>query len=76
MTDSDDEKQGRSREYPLSSFVEAIEAEDGMASTTDVADYVGCSYELAYKRLHELADADRVSRTEIGNSHAWMVNDQ
>lgn len=74
MTDRDDQNRGRSREYPLSSFIEAIEAEDGVASTTAIADHVGCSYELAYKRLHELEEDDRVTRKEIGNSHAWMVS--
>lgn len=66
---------GRDVEYPRSAFIEAIEAESGLASTTDVADHVGCSYELAYKRLQELADEGKVESKRIGNSHAWTVTD-
>lgn len=64
----------RVRKYPLSAFVEALEAEGGSGGTTDVADRVGCSYELAYKRLHELFENDEIDRSTVGNTHIWTLN--
>ncbi|RQG89708.1 transcriptional regulator [Natrarchaeobius chitinivorans] len=76
MPDDDpkhDEK-GRFRsKYAREDFFDALEAEDGLAGTQDVADHVGCSYELAYKRLRELKDEGDVESQKIANARLWML---
>lgn len=71
----DDKNTGRGKKYPMSAFVEAIQAEGGIAGTSDVADRVGCSYELAYKRLHELAEQDEIEQRRVANAHVWSTED-
>lgn len=71
-----DEDSGRYTEtYPRAAFMEAIEAEGGMAGTQDVADRVGCAYETAYKKLRTLADESEISHRQVGNAYLWVVND-
>ena len=59
--------------YPLDAFLSALRAEGEMAGTNDVADQVGCSYELAYQRLRELAENDQLTRRKVGNANLWML---
>jgi hypothetical protein len=59
--------------YPLDIFLSALRAEGGMAGTNDVADQVGCSYELAYQRLRELTENDQLTRQKVGNANLWML---
>lgn len=71
-----DEESGQYQEtYPTNDFLEAIEAADGMAGTQDVADYVGCSYETAYKKLRSLEDEKVVGSQKIANARVWMLAD-
>jgi DNA-binding IscR family transcriptional regulator len=72
MTEEGSDNDSR-RQYPLSAFVDAVEAEGGMAGTQAVADRVGCSYELAYKRLNELKDAGQIESKRVGNAHLWRT---
>lgn len=72
---SDDRNTGQGKKYPLSAFVEAIQKEGGIAGTSDVADEVGCSYELAYKRLHELAEQNEIEQRRVANAHVWSTED-
>lgn len=58
-------------EFPLSNFVEAVEIL-GLASTRDVAEEVGCSYDLAYRRLKKLREEGEVEGKKIGNTYHWM----
>jgi len=62
-------------EYPSGDFVAAIEDASGSAGTQDVADAVGCSYETAYKKLHQLADDGTITRQKVGNANLWVVED-
>ena len=62
-------------EYPPPDFVAAIEDASGSAGTQDIADTVGCSYETAYKKLHQLADDGTITRQKVGNANLWVVED-
>lgn len=42
-------------------------------STKEVAEKVGCSYNLAYKRLKELVEKGSIKGKIIGNSYAWWI---
>jgi hypothetical protein len=46
-----------------------------VASTQRVADEVGCSYDLAYRRLKELADDGRINNEMVGGSFVWLDPD-
>lgn len=61
--------------YPPGDFVAAIEDASGSAGTRDVADAVGCSYETAYKKLHQLANEGTITRKKVGNANLWVVED-
>jgi hypothetical protein len=76
MPDADrDEESGEYREtYPTEEFVDAIESGDGFVGTQDVADAVGCSYELAYKRLRALAEDGTVATRKVANARVWFVD--
>lgn len=71
MSPNRDDKTGKfDEEYPRESFLEAVE-EIGTATTSRVADHVGCSYDLAYRRLNELLERGEVEREEVGGSFVW-----
>jgi len=71
----DDESGKYTSTYPREAFVDAVRAADGFAGTQDVADAVGCSYELAYKRLRALADAGDVESQKVANARVWVVTE-
>ena len=52
-------------------FLDAV-ASLPVASTQRVADEVGCSYDLAYRRLKQLADENRVDNKKVGGSFVWL----
>lgn len=72
--DNDRERDNRSGRYTTEfdpeAFVEAVR-ELGLASTHDVADEVDCSYDLAYRRLKDLADEGYVEGNKVGNTYHW-----
>ena len=69
-TDRDDES-GRFREqYPAESFLNAVEELD-VVTTSKVAEHVGCSYDLAYRRLNALAEEGQVEKMDVGGSFMW-----
>lgn len=71
MSPKRDDKTGKfDREYPQKEFLDAI-TEIETATTSRVAEYVGCSYDLAYRRLNELLDDGKVEKKEIGGSFIW-----
>jgi len=66
-----DEYSGRyTREYPVFEFNEAVQKSDGL-STAEVADIVGCSSDLAYRRLKELEEDGEVVANLVGGSYQW-----
>jgi len=68
-----DNRSGRyTTEFEPEAFVEAVQ-QLGRASTRDVADQVGCSYDLAYRRLKELAEEEYIEGSKVGNTFIWEV---
>lgn len=53
-------------------FIEAIEEQGGSASTTEIAEIVGCDRRTAYLRLNELEEAGDVSSRKVGNALLWQ----
>jgi hypothetical protein len=70
-----DDFSGRYTEtFPLESFIEAVE-EFGRASTTQVAEQVGCSYDLAYRRLNQLRENGEIEGDKLGGSYHWRISE-
>ena len=66
-----DENTGKfEEEYQRNSFLEAVEGIDS-ATTTKVAERVGCSYDLAYRRLKGLTEEGDLSCVKVGNTFIW-----
>ncbi len=68
-----DEDSGKfTEQYPREAFLRAVENTEN-ATTKQVAEAVGCSYDLAYRRLNELEEEGEVTCTEIGSSFVWSM---
>jgi len=59
-------------EYEDEAFLSAIESLP-VASTQNVADEVGCSYDLAYRRLQSLEEDREIEHGEVGGSFVWTL---
>lgn len=71
MTADRDEESGKfTEQYPREAFLNAVEEIDN-ATTTKVAEKVGCSYDLAYRRLNKLEADGEIHRLKIGASFIW-----
>lgn len=74
MTQERDDRSGKfTEQYASDEFLEAIGQIDH-ATTSEVATAVGCSYDLAYRRLNALADGGVIKRTEIGATFIWEID--
>ena len=62
-------------EYAPETFIEAIRELDGSASTTEVADTVGCDRRTAHLRLTELQDEGAVDGRRVGRAYLWSVSE-
>lgn len=72
MAGDERDDEGKFQEtYPDSAFVKAVRALD-VASTQNVADEVGCSYDLAYRRLKELEEEGNVESQDVGSAFVWV----
>jgi len=60
-------------EYGPEVFVDALRELDGSASTTEVADAVGCNRRTAHLRLTELQDEGGVNGRRVGRAYLWSV---
>lgn len=70
-----DEDSGRFKtSYPLETFLDVF-TEDQFFSTAEVAEKVGCTQNLAYRRLRELEESGEVRSKMIGPSLAWQKID-
>jgi len=70
-----DNRSGRyTTEFEPEAFIEAVK-ELGLASTQDIADEVGCSYDLAYRRLKKLAEDENIESNKVGNTYHWTPAD-
>lgn len=70
--DRDEDSGKYTEQYPEEAFLEAVEQLE-TATTTGIAEEVGCSYDLAYRRLNTLFDEGEVQREEIGPSFVWST---
>jgi len=70
--DRDDEGKYKEK-YSSDQFLNAV-SNLNVASTQNVADKVGCSYDLAYRRLSELEDSGKLSYENVGRSFVWYKN--
>lgn len=61
-------------QYQREDFLDALEQEDFL-STSDVAEIVGCTQNLAYRRLKKLENEEEVKSKEIGRFLAWQKSD-
>jgi predicted ArsR family transcriptional regulator len=70
-----DEETGKfTTQYQREDFLNALEEGDFLA-TSDVAEVVGCTQNLAYRRLKELENEGKVKSKEIGRFLAWQKAD-
>jgi len=58
-------------QYSDDAFLTAIN-DLPVASTQSVADRVGCSYNLAYRRLGKLEGEGAIEKEEVGTSFVWV----
>jgi predicted ArsR family transcriptional regulator len=68
-----DNSEGHWRKYPLDDFIQAVESEDGEATTPEITTEVGCSPETARRRMKELEDNGVVERRKIGQTLFWQL---
>lgn len=62
---------GRYKEtYPTDAFLSAI-SELETPTTQQIANEVGCSYDLAYRRLCDLESNGTIRKSTVGNSFLW-----
>ena len=67
-----DEETGKiSQQYSDEQFIEVVK-NSAPASTSEVAEGVGCSSDNAYRRLKSLEEADRIDSKMAGNSLIWF----
>lgn len=72
--DRDAETGQFTQEFPIETFVEAVNDLD-QPTTSRVAEAVGCSYDLAYRRLKELEESGKITAVEVGNAFLWSTAD-
>ena len=68
----DDESGQYTSQYPREAFLNGISNAEP-ATTQKVAEEVGCSYNLAYRRLKELSREESVSSERIGGAFIWSL---
>ena len=71
--DRDEDSGEYTETYPDSDFIEVIEEMDGMASTSDISDKVGCTHRTAYTRLKRIEEDGLIESRKLGNSLVWMT---
>lgn len=71
-----DEYSGRfTQEFSDEDFVRAVK-DLSSCSTTDVADHVGCSSDLAYRRLAKLAEEGRIDSEKVAGNYRWFFKNE
>lgn len=72
--DRDKETGKYSQQYDNWQFLGGIEELD-TPTTVAIAEYVGCSYDLAYRRLQELEADGFIEKVDVGGSFLWQRPD-
>lgn len=76
MADDDRDDEGQyTQTYPDEAFFNAIRQLD-VTGTQNIADEVGCSYDLAYRRLKQLQAENEVEVQEVRNAFIWLLVDE
>jgi len=79
MADSNAERDAETGKYRASheghEFVKAVAREEGLATTADVADRVGCAHRTALMYLNDLEDEGRIDSTKAGRAKVWSRSD-
>lgn len=71
-----DEYSGRfTQEYTDEDFVRAVEELES-CSTTEIADHLGCSSDLAYRRLTGIASEGRIDSEKVAGNYRWFSTDE
>jgi predicted ArsR family transcriptional regulator len=68
-----DDKDGHWQKYPQSLFIQALKDEGGEATTSEIADSVGCSRETGRRRMHELEDDGLVESRKFDPVLVWRL---
>jgi uncharacterized membrane protein len=61
--------------YTDAEFVEALRALGGEATSSEVADELGCVRDSAYRRLSRLAGEETVSKRRAGRTILWSLTE-
>lgn len=70
-----DRESGKIEErYSDETFIDAVENHEP-ASTSEVAEAVGCTRRNALNRLKTLEDAHRIQSKDVGRSFVWFAED-
>ncbi|MFC5133887.1 MULTISPECIES: helix-turn-helix transcriptional regulator [Haloferacaceae] len=75
MTDSENPGADARRKYGDEDFIACIKKLEP-ASTSEVAEAVGCTRRTADYRLKQLQDEDRVDSKMAGNSLIWYLTEE
>lgn len=71
-SDRDKDSGKFTKQYPTEEFLSAVKEIDN-ATTAEVADFVGCSYDLAYRRLNELSEDEKITEMKVGSTFIWNL---
>lgn len=71
----DDESGLYTERYPVGEFRDALEG-IAPATTSDVAEEIGCAYPTAYQKLRMLEDDGEIASERVGNVRLWSVGEQ
>lgn len=72
MNEDRDDEGKFSEKFPERAFLQAVESVE-TASTQNVADEVGCSYDLAYRRLKQFEEDGQVDSQKVGSAFIWRL---
>ena len=79
MGDSAPERDAETGKYRASyekhQFVKAVARNDDLATTSEVADRVGCAHRTALKALNELEEEGRIQSKMAGRAKLWSRSD-
>ena len=62
----------RKHRPPTAEFITEFQ-ETIVPSAIPSADFVGCSYDLAYRRLNELSEDERITGMKVGSTFIWNL---
>ena len=69
MTAERDDESGQfTEQYPREAFLKAV-SQIETTTTSKIAEEIGYSYDLAYRRLGTLADENEIDKEMIGSSY-------